>query len=152
MYTCPPTRPLTQAPSRAVEEAQVAVPPDADDVDEEDAVVERHDAEVDGLDGGPEVVVAGEGGLVVLAQLLLRGGALEDGHGGEEDADGDGGEDELVGGDAGDGLDDLVLVGDVAGEELEPGCGGGAEDGWVVLVVREREGVVRPSWACHEEG
>lgn len=126
---CSPGASLTSLPpSRAVQEAEVAVPADADDVDEEDAVVQGDECEVDGLDGGPDVVVAGEGGGVVLAQLLLGAGALEDGHGGEEDADEGGGEDELVAGDAGDGLGGPALEDDVAGEELEPGGGGGAED------------------------
>lgn len=49
--------PKPQPPLGAVEVAKVAVPPDADDVDEEHAVLEGHDLEVDGLGEGPEHVV-----------------------------------------------------------------------------------------------
>lgn len=114
----------------AVEEAQVAVPADADNVNKEQSVLQRHKGKVDGLHGGPDVVVARQGGAVVFVELLLGVGPLKDGHGGEEDADHDGGEDALVAGDAGDGLDCWVAVDDVAGEEVEPCCGDGAEDDW----------------------
>lgn len=116
-------------PLRAVQIAQVAVPADADDVDKENAVLERDHLEVDGLDKGPDHVVGGQGGGVVLVELLADGAALEHGHARQEHADEAGGEDALVEGDAGgDGSVGGPEV-HVLGQELEPGRGGGAEDG-----------------------
>lgn len=93
-------------------------------------MLEGHHFEVDGLDKGPDHVVAGEGSLVVLGELVARRGALEHGHGREEDANEARGKDALVEGDArGDGGVGGAEV-DVALEEFEPGCCGRAKDGW----------------------
>lgn len=116
----------------AVEVAQVRVPADADNVDKQDAVLEGHEAKVDHLHKGPDHPVGGQGGHVALVELLPGRGALEDGHGGQEDADEGGREDALVEGDAG---EDGGVAGaqvDVALEEGKPGRGGGAEDGCAV--------------------
>lgn len=92
--------PKPQPPLGAVEVAKVAVPPDADDVDEEHAVLEGHDLEVDGLGEGPEHVVGRQGGLVVLVELVLDRVALHRRHGAQEHADEHGREDALVQGHA----------------------------------------------------
>ena len=91
-------------------------------------MLQRHDLEVDHLDKGPDHVVGRQGLAVAAVDLLGGGGALEDGHAAEEDADEGWGEDALVEGDAG---EDGAVCGFevyVALEEFEPGCCGGAED------------------------
>jgi len=114
---------------RAIQVAQVAVPANGDGVDEEQAVLVRDELEVEHLHKGPDHPVGGEGGLVAALELGARAGAFQSGHGAEEDADHDGGEEELVGGDAGEHLCVLVGEDDPALEEVEPGVGYGAEDG-----------------------
>lgn len=113
---------------RAVERAEEAVPPDTDHVDEQQAVLQRDQGKVEGLDGGPNQPVGRQRGPVALFKLGLGAGALEGGHGGEEDTNHDGGEDELVGGDAANGGGGGAAEVDVAREEAEPGRGDGAED------------------------
>ena len=71
----------------AVQQAEEAVPTDADEVDGEDAVVEGHELEVDELDEGPEGVVGGEGGDVALGQLVRRAAALHHRHRRQEHPD-----------------------------------------------------------------
>lgn len=85
---------------RAIQRTEVAVPANADDVDEQDAVVEGDELEVDGLHKRPDQVVGGQGALVVLVELVADGPALKHGHGRQEHGDGAGGEDALVEGDA----------------------------------------------------
>lgn len=132
----------------AVDHAQEAVPADGDDVDEEDAVVQGHELEVDELDEGPEHVVGLQGGPVALLELLLRASALHDGHAAQEEADEGRREQELVAGHARrDGGVGAAAHHDVALQEAEPGRGGGAEDGfkgvsvskhgtWLRVIVR----------------
>lgn len=84
----------------AVQEAQVAVPANANHIDKQDAVVQRHKGEVDSLHKRPDHPVSRQGGLVVLVELLLDGTTLEHGHAAQEAADSDGGKDTLVEGDA----------------------------------------------------
>jgi hypothetical protein len=114
-----------------IEEAQIAVPPERNDVDDKDAMLKRHDLEVDELHPRPDHPVLHDGCFICALQLLLRRGALHDGHRREETEEVCGREDELVGCDAGDccrgGLcvaaNDYPLL-----EELEPCCCRGAED------------------------
>lgn len=85
---------------RAVQCTQIAIPANADDIDKQDAVVKRDELEVDGLYKRPNQVVGGEGVLVVLVEFLADRTSFEHGHGRQEHADGAGGEDALVEGDA----------------------------------------------------
>lgn len=126
----------------AVQKAQVAVPANANYIDKQHAVVERHKSEVDGLHEGPDHPVGRQGRLVVLVELVLHGAALEHGHAAQEGADGDGGEDALVESDArgGRGLGGLEVH--VAREELEPGGCGGAKDGCCVVDGGDRVSLV----------
>lgn len=120
--------PNPQRPLLAVQETEVRVPANADDVDKEHTVVKRDKLEVHHLDKRPEHVVGRERRLVVLVELLLDRATLECGHGGQEDADHNGGKNTLVNRDASEHLGVLILEDDVVLQELEPGCGNGAED------------------------
>ena len=111
----------------AVEIAQIAVPADADDVDDEDAMVQRDELEVDHLHERPDQVVGRQGGLVVLLELLPRRGALQDGHAAEEDADEGRGEQTLVAGHARQDRAVGRAQVHVALQETEPGRRGRAE-------------------------
>lgn len=100
-----------------------------DEVDEEDLVRQRHELEVGELHNGPDHPVLGQRVEVCALQLLLRVGALEDGHGAQEAEQVGASKHSLVGEDACDDLkvglawdDDLLL------EETEPLDGGGTED------------------------
>lgn len=64
-------------------------------------MIQRDEFKVDGLHKRPDHVVGGERILIVLVELIADRTALEHGHGGEEHADGAGGKDTLVEGDAG---------------------------------------------------
>lgn len=101
--------------SRAVECTQVAVPANADNVDKQDAVIQRDELEVDGLHKWPDHVVGSQGVLVILVELIADRTTLEHSHGGQEHADGAGGKDTLVEGDAGE-------YGGVGGAEVDV-CG-----------------------------
>lgn len=117
-----------QARLAAVDDAQEAVPANADDVDRQDAVLERHKGEVDTLHERPDHPVGLQGGPPGLVDLFLCRHALHGGHRAEEDLDHDGREEELVRGHAGGDLCRLVLEHDLAGQEAEPGCRNRAED------------------------
>lgn len=86
---------------RAVERTQVAVPANTDNVDKQDAMIQRDKLEVDGLHKRPDHVVGSQGVLVVLVKLIADGTTLEHGHGGQEHADGAGCKNTLIKGDAG---------------------------------------------------
>jgi hypothetical protein len=120
---------------RAVEEAQVAVPADGNEVDEQDAVRQRDKLEVDELHKGPDEVIGLQGGQVALVQLLLGAAALHDGHAAQEDADEGGREQALVAGHPGQDLGVLVLEHHLVLQEAEPGRRRGAEDGWCMVLV-----------------
>lgn len=113
----------------AVEEAEVAVPADADKVDKQDAVVQRDELEVDELDERPDQVVGLEGGQVALGELVGGRAALHGGHAAEEDADHGGREDALVDGHARQDLGVLIAQHHAPLQELEPRRGGRAEYG-----------------------
>lgn len=98
-------------------------------------MLQRHQLEVDGLHEGPDHVVGGQGAGVVLLELVADRVALQDRHGAQENADGTGGEDTLVEADTSEGGGVGGLEVDVLGQELEPDCGSGAEDGWKGLVT-----------------
>lgn len=100
-----------------------------DEVDEEDLVRQRHELEVGELHDGPDHPVLGQRVEVCALQLLLRVGALEDGHGAQEAEQVGASKHSLVGEDACDDLkvglawdDDLLL------EETEPLDSGRTED------------------------
>lgn len=113
---------------RSIQVAQVAVPADADDVNEQHAVLERHVLEVDGLHRRPHHVVGRQRVLVVLVQLVLRLAALKERHAAQEHADHDGREHALVEGYLRGNRGVLGLELHVSLQEAEPLCGGGAED------------------------
>lgn len=90
-------------------------------------MLERDELEVGELDEGPDHPVLGEGGLVGRGELVLGAAALEHGHGGQEEAHVDRGEDQLVGGHAGhDGAVGRLQLD--ALQRLEPRRRGGTED------------------------
>ena len=100
-----------------------------DEVDEEDLVRQRHELEVGELYDRPDHPVLGQRVEVCALQLLLRVGALEDGHGAQEAEQVGASKHSLVGEDACDDLkvglawdDDLLL------EETEPLDSGRTED------------------------
>lgn len=118
----------------AVDEAQVAVPPNRHNVGEEEAVLQRHEAKVDNLHKGPHQPVGLQRRPPRLVQTSLGACALHGRHAAEEDTNHDGGEGELVTGHAGEDLDLAVGVGDAASEEAEPGGRYGTEDTWRMSV------------------
>lgn len=83
-----------------VQIAQVAIPTNADNIDEQQPMVQGHKLEVDKLHKRPEQIVGAQRGRVVLLQLLLGRAPFQHGHTAEEDSDEDGREDALVAGDA----------------------------------------------------
>ena len=102
---------------------------EGDEVDEEDLVRQRHELEVGELHNGPDHPVLGQRVEVCALQLLLRVGALEDGHGAQETEQVGASKHSLIREDTRDNLkvglardDDLLL------EETEPLDGGRTED------------------------
>lgn len=69
----------------AVEEAQVAVPPQRDYIDNQNSVMQRYELEVDDLDEGPDHPVGLKGVLVRAIELILRARTLHDRHAAEEE-------------------------------------------------------------------
>jgi hypothetical protein len=100
--------------------------------------MQRHQLEVDGLHERPDHPVLLERGRVCAFQLVLRAGALHDGHAAEEDKQVGAGKDGLVASHAGNNLEVLVLEDDLVLQELEPGRSGGTEDGYVPLALKNR--------------
>lgn len=88
------------------------------DVDNQHPMLQRYQLEVHHLDPGPHHVILGKTLNIRLVKLVLNAATFEVGHGGEEETHVHGGEDELVGCDAGedgavcglelDALEDLV--------------------------------------------
>lgn len=115
-------------PLLVVDPAQVTVPANGHNIGKQHTVLQGQEGKVDHLDKGPDHPVCLERGPPCGLELLLRAAALHGGHAAEEDADHDGGEGELVAGNAGHGGEALVGRVDAAGEEVEPGGGDGAED------------------------
>ena len=102
---------------------------EGDEVDEEDLVRQRHELEVGELYDRPDHPVLGQRVEVCALQLLLRVGALEDGHGAQEAEQVGASKHSLIREDTCDDLkvglardDDLLL------EETEPLDGGRTED------------------------
>lgn len=112
----------------AVHPAEVAVPPNADHVGEEQPVLQRQEGEVDELHSRPDHPVGLEGRPPGGLELLLGAVALHGGHTAEEDTDHDGRETKLVAGDAADGGETRVGGVDATGEEVEPGVSYRAEN------------------------
>ena len=102
---------------------------EGDEVDEEDLVRQRHKLEVGELHNGPDHQVLAERVEVCALQLLLRVGALEDGHGAQEAEQVGASKHSLIREDTRDDLkvglarDDNLLL-----EETEPLDGGRTED------------------------
>lgn len=64
-------------------------------------MIQWDELEVHGLHKWPDHPIGSQGALVILVELIADRTALEHGHGGQEHADGAGGKDALVEGDAG---------------------------------------------------
>ena len=72
-------------PLLAVQVAEVAVPAQRDNIDDENSVVQWNQLEVDSLDKRPHHPVLCQSGPVALLQLLLWTCTLHDGHAAQED-------------------------------------------------------------------
>lgn len=115
-------------PLRAVEEAQVAVPPNADNVDKQQAVLQRHQLEVGHLHKRPDHPVGQQRVGVALLQLLSRRGAFKHRHAAQEHANKSWREHALVTRHASqNGRIGRAQV-HMTREKLEPGGSGRAED------------------------
>ena len=92
-------------------------------------MLERHKLEVGRLHSGPDQPVLAQSVEVCAPQLLPGILSRHDGHTGQEDGQVTAGEDDLVGGDAGEDLE-VGAAGelDLALQETEPFGGGGTED------------------------
>lgn len=67
--------------------AQIAIPPNANPIDKQQSMLQRHQLKVDELHKRPDHVVCPERLEIAPRQLLGRGCPLEQGHAAEEDAD-----------------------------------------------------------------
>lgn len=102
---------------------------EGDEVDEEDLVRQRHELEVGELHNGPDHPVLAERVEVCALQLLLRVGALEDGHGAQEAEQVGASKHSLIREDTRDDLKvGLARDNDLLLEETEPLDGGRTED------------------------
>lgn len=102
-----------------------------DHVDDEDSVLEGSELEVHKLDEGPDHPVLSKSIGVGRLNLLLRVGALHDGHVVEEDKQVAGSENSLVEADTGEDLGiRLAWDADAVLEETKPLGSERSEDGW----------------------
>lgn len=118
-------------------------------------VLQRHEPEIHRLHRRPEHPVLLERLPVRAPHLVARVRPLHERHGREEAEEVGGSEDGLVRQDArGDGQVGGGGEVDAAGEEGEPGRGGGAEDGWFLgcQLLVERGGLKGSGWGRGKEG
>lgn len=112
----------------AVKEAQVAVPAQRNDIDDQNPVVQRHKLKVDRLNERPNHPILLQRSKIRAVQLILRARTLHNRHTAQENEEVGASEDSLVGSDAGEDLEVLVLEHDSVLQEFEPGRCCGAED------------------------
>jgi hypothetical protein len=117
-------------PSLTIEEAQVAVPPNRDHIDQQYSVIEWDELEIHKLDKWPYHPVLLQGHLVGLVQLLLRARPLHDRHAAQEDKHIGGGKDGLISSNSCNDFEVLVFEHNLVLEKFEPGRSCWTEDGW----------------------
>lgn len=121
---------VIQAPTLfalAVDPAQITVPPNGNNVGEENAVLQRQKREVDSLNERPHHPVGLESRPPRLFKTLLGASALHGSHAAKERTDHDWGEEGLIAEDASSGLNSSVGKIDVACQESKPSGSNGAK-------------------------
>ena len=103
-----------------VDPAQVRVPADGNDVDEDDTVLKRDKGEVDNLNERPQHPVSLESWPPSFLDSLISTLAFHSRHAAKEDTNHDGCKDKLIASNAGKDLESLVGNTDITGKETEP--------------------------------
>jgi hypothetical protein len=112
----------------AVEKAQIAVPSQRDDIDNQNSVMQRNQLEIDSLYKWPHHPILCKGGPVTLLQLFLGTATLHDSHTAEEDEQVCAGKHCLVETNSCKNFYVLILEDDLILEKLEPRRCGGTKD------------------------
>ena len=112
----------------AVEKAQIAVPSQRDDIDNQNSVMQRNQLEIDSLYKWPHHPILCKSGPVTLLQLFLGTPTLHDSHTAEEDEQICAGKHCLVETNSCKNFDILVLEDDLILEKLEPRRCSGTKD------------------------
>ena len=69
----------------AIQEAKVAIPPQRDDIDNQNSMMKRNQLEVDSLNERPNHPILLQRIPIRLIQLIFRAGTFHDGHATQED-------------------------------------------------------------------
>lgn len=112
----------------SIQVAEVAVPSQRDNVDDENSMLEGDELEVDSLNSGPNHVVLLNSSAVVCLDLLFGADSFQHRHDAEEHAQVDRSQDTLICCDTGSNFEVLVLQHDLILEEFEPVGSNGTED------------------------
>jgi hypothetical protein len=119
----------------AIQVAKVTVPAQRHNIDDQNAVVQWNQLEVDGLHEGPNHPVCCQSRPIALVKLVLRTCTLHDGHAAEEDKQVGSSKYSLIASDSGKDFGILVFEDDLILQELEPSCSSWTEDSCVTLLV-----------------
>lgn len=115
-------QPNTIIPLLAIQVAEIAVPAQRDNIDDQDSVMQGNQLEVDGLDEWPNHPILCQGGPVALLQLFLRACTLHDGHTAQEDEQVGASKYSLITSNSGKDFSILVFEDDFVLQELKPSC------------------------------